>query len=76
MNFLDIVVFGKTKKDMADALEHAVEQLRMGTVSESLTWEDGSHVTFDIRDCAKAPNHAEKYAAYTGLNIDGTEVKY
>lgn len=65
MKFLDIVVFGKTKDDMAEALEHAAEQLRMGTPSESITWENGMHVTFDIRDASIEP-WKEKYEAYCG----------
>lgn len=65
MQFLDIVVFGDTKLLMAEALEHAACQLRAGTVSESLTWDDGSHVTFDIRDCNFEP-WKTKAEAYLG----------
>jgi hypothetical protein len=29
-------------------LEHAVEQLRLGTPSENITFDDRTHVTFDV----------------------------
>ncbi len=66
MKFLDIVVFGKTSRDMAEALEHAANQLRMGTPSESISFDDGSHVTFDIRTVKGNRELEEKYAAYIG----------
>lgn len=61
MLFLDIVVFGMSKNDIADALEHALTQVRMGTPSESCSWEDGSHVTFDVMRA-----DPKKYSAYVG----------
>lgn len=61
--FLDIVVFGKNHAQLVEALEHAISQLRMGTVSESATYEDGTHVTFDVRDATKGLAK-EKYDAY------------
>ncbi len=43
-----LIAFGKTNQALAEALEHATEQLRMGTPSENVTFDDRSHVSFDV----------------------------
>jgi hypothetical protein len=48
MKRLALVAFGKTNQDLADALDHAALQLRLGTPSENVTWENRSHVSFDV----------------------------
>lgn len=72
MKFLDIVVFGKTNNDLVFALQHAIDQLRMGTPSESTTFQGATHVTYDIRDCSVDP-WKEKLEAYVGDPKDHEE---
>lgn len=50
MKRLDLTAFGKNDQALINALEHAALQLRLGTPSENITWEDRSHVTFDVRE--------------------------
>jgi hypothetical protein len=47
---VSITIFGKTYKDAADASEHVTAMLKLKAPSEFATWEDGSHVSFDVEE--------------------------
>lgn len=42
------MAFGRDYEALADALDYAAQQLRLGTPSENITWDDRSHVSFDV----------------------------
>ena len=69
MKKLDIIVFGNTMQDFIDALEHAIDMLRLGTPSESISWGNGTHVTFDVVENVDP----RIYEAYVGDSGGGTE---
>lgn len=50
MKRLELTAFGKTYESLADALEEAIKQLRLKSQSDSQTWDDRSHVSFDVSD--------------------------
>lgn len=68
MKKLLLTAYGKTNRSLADALEHAVGQLRMGTPSERITWDDRSFVTFDVY-----PSSDEEFCEETGEPREGEE---
>lgn len=69
MKRLDLVAFGKDTKALANVLEYAVAQLKMGTPSENITFEDNSHVDFDVK-----PSTKEEFQAQTGVDPDETPI--
>jgi hypothetical protein len=67
MKQLDLMVFGSTTGEIIEALEFTIQQLRRGDFSDDVTFEDGSHVSFDIRPLTDKT--AAIYEAYTGLEV-------
>lgn len=43
-----IEIRGKDYNNLADAAQHAVDQLRLGVPSERIHWEDGSSCDYTI----------------------------
>lgn len=57
MKKLDIEVSGETMEAMAEALEYAAQQLRLGTVSEYISWENPTaDLVFDVIEVKEKPN--------------------
>lgn len=50
MKRLDLIAFGETNQALIDALVHAVQQLKLGTPSENISWDDRSHLEFDVAE--------------------------
>lgn len=65
MKRMTLIAYGLDYKALADALEHAVQQLRMGTPSENITWEDNSHVSFDVWESS-----VEEFERDTGETLE------
>jgi hypothetical protein len=47
MRKINLVIFGESDESIADAAECAATLLRKGVASESITWDDRSHLSYD-----------------------------
>lgn len=50
MKKLILEAWGEDFTSLADAVEHAVSMLRLKVPSENTSWEDNSHVDFDVKE--------------------------
>lgn len=61
MKRMSLISYGETNNALAEALIHAAQMIRLGTPSENITWDDRSHVSFDVHESTD-----EEFNADTG----------